>query len=124
MHAGQVDEAVASLKKSLELDPNFWMPHLFLASAYIEKGMYDEAVAEARIAVELLPSQTHGIAFLGYALARSGKHEEARAALQDLLDRSTKVSSRHTVSHLFTTDWVIRTTLSIGWKKDLARATL
>jgi adenylate cyclase len=90
IHAGQVDEALVSLQKSIDLESNFWMPHLFLASAYIEKEMYDEAVAAGRKAVEISPAQTHGIAYTGYALARSGKREEAQAALLDLLDRSTK----------------------------------
>ncbi len=30
-----------------EFEENFWMPHLFAASAYIEKGMYAEAIAES-----------------------------------------------------------------------------
>ncbi len=89
LHAGQTDEALARLQKTFELEPNFWMPHLFASSAYIEKGMYAKAVAEARKARELAPVLTIATAYGSYALAKSGKQAEARAELESLLKLST-----------------------------------
>ena len=37
LHAGKPDEALDRLRKTFELAPNFWMPHLFAASVYTEK---------------------------------------------------------------------------------------
>ncbi len=47
LHAGPTDEALDRLRKTSELEPDFWVAHLFASSAYIEKGMCPEAVAEA-----------------------------------------------------------------------------
>ncbi|MEO8648846.1 MAG: protein kinase [Acidobacteriota bacterium] len=88
LHAGKLDESIERLQKTIELAPNFWMPHLFISSAYIEKGMFDEAIAEARKAEQLSPAQTVSMAFAGYALARSGRRDEARIVLEKLLKLS------------------------------------
>jgi TolB-like protein/DNA-binding winged helix-turn-helix (wHTH) protein/Flp pilus assembly protein TadD len=88
LHAGRTDEALDRLQKSFELAPNFWLPHVFAAGAYIDKGMYAEASAEARRAKELSPVQTVSVAYDGYALAKSGKRDEARAVLEGLLKLS------------------------------------
>jgi tetratricopeptide (TPR) repeat protein len=78
------------LRKTSELDPDFWMPHLLASSAYIDKGMYDEAVAEAQLATKLSPFQTASVAHEAYALAKSGKQGQARVKLNDLLELSRK----------------------------------
>jgi serine/threonine-protein kinase len=85
IHAGRMDEGLVQLSETFDLDPNFWMPHLFAASAYIEKGMYAEAVAEARKARELSAAQTQSYSFESYALAKWGKTDEARAVRDELL---------------------------------------
>ena len=86
LHAGRVDEALDSLHKTSELEPNFWMAHFFASSAYIEKGMYPEAIAEAQKEKELNGVIT--IPFGAYALAKSGKTMEARTVLDELLNLS------------------------------------
>ena len=87
IHAGRTDEALDRLRKTTELEPNFWMPHLFAASAYIEKGMYAEAIAESAKEKELWGTNT--IPYGAYALAKSGRQAQARAQLDDLLKSST-----------------------------------
>ncbi|MGH9949356.1 MAG: winged helix-turn-helix domain-containing protein [Pyrinomonadaceae bacterium] len=89
IEAGQPDEALRRLQKTFELEPNFWLAHLFGASAYIDKEMYPEAIAEARKARELT-DVSHPVAMLGYALAKSGKQAKAQTLLQELLKRSTE----------------------------------
>jgi tetratricopeptide (TPR) repeat protein len=89
-HAGRPDEALVQLAKTIELAPNFWMPHLFASSAYTEKRMFAEATASARRATELSPAQTVSIAFEGFALARSGDRSSAEANLNKLLKLSTE----------------------------------
>jgi TolB-like protein/Flp pilus assembly protein TadD len=87
LHAGRADEALGQLQKTSQLEPNFWMTHLFAASAYIEKGMYAEAIAESAKEKEL--SGGNVLPFGAYALAKSGKTSDARAALERLLKLST-----------------------------------
>lgn len=97
VHAGRADEALARLNDTFLLAPNFWFPHLFASSAYIEKGMYAEAVREAQRATELSGFQTISAVNEGYALAKMGRREEARAILENLLKRSEQrfVPSTH-----------------------------
>ncbi len=90
LHAGERDAAIDSLRKTIDLEPNFWMTHLFAASAYAEKGMYDKAVSEGDEAKRLSPSQNWSIAFGGYALAKTGKTAEARGLLEELLKLSAE----------------------------------
>lgn len=86
LHAGKPDEALTQLQKTSELEPNFWMAHLFAASAYIEKGMFAEAIAESDTEKEL--SGGNDIPFGTYALAKSGRRAEAEAVLEELLKSS------------------------------------
>ena len=51
--ARRYDEAIAHLKKALELDPNFRLAHVALINAYRMKGMYAESVAERIVALKL-----------------------------------------------------------------------
>ena len=85
INAGRVDEALTTLGKTLELDPNYWFARQYRASAYIDKGMFAEAIDEAHRAKQFSGVSTRPAAFLGYALARSGKRAEARAELDTLL---------------------------------------
>jgi serine/threonine-protein kinase len=98
LHAGRIDEALSRLKETSTLAPNFWFPHLFASSAYIEKGMYADAVREARLATDLSPIQTVSVAYEGCALAKMGKQDETRA----ILDRLLKLSEQRYVppSHI------------------------
>jgi TolB-like protein/tetratricopeptide (TPR) repeat protein len=85
LHAGKTDAALARLRETFELAPNFWFPHVFAASAYVEKGMFPEAITESRQATQLSGAQTVSLTTEGYALAKSGKRDEARAILDKLL---------------------------------------
>ena len=88
LHGGQIDAALAQSQETFELDQNFWLPHLYASSAYIEKGMFPEALSEARIAKALSGASTFPAAHEGYALAKSGKPAEARIILTELLKQS------------------------------------
>lgn len=88
LHAGRTDEALARLNDTIALAPNFWFPHLFASSAYIEKGMYAEGVREARRATELSGFQTFSAVHEGFALTKMGKRDEARDILEKLLKLS------------------------------------
>jgi tetratricopeptide (TPR) repeat protein len=84
IHAGRVDEGIARLTEALELDRQHWMVHLFLASAYIEKGMMDKAIEEGHKTVEVNP-HSRSFSYLGYALAKAGREREARDELNKIL---------------------------------------
>ncbi|MBA4182725.1 MAG: winged helix-turn-helix domain-containing protein [Acidobacteria bacterium] len=87
--AGKNDEALDRLNKTIDLNPNFWLSHLFISRVYTEKGMHAEAVAAAKKAGEI-SGNSQSEAYRAYALARWGKQAEARAVLDELLKLSNE----------------------------------
>jgi tetratricopeptide (TPR) repeat protein len=86
---GKYDEALDRLQKTIDLEPNFWLSHLFISRVYGEKGMHAEAIAAAQKAGEL-SGNSQSNAFRAYALAKAGKTDEARAVLDELLKLSVE----------------------------------
>ena len=87
--AKDYDNALDRLQKAIDLEPKFWLSHLFISRVYTEKGMHSEAVAEAQKAAELSGnSQSH--AYRAYALSKWGKVSEARVILNELLKSSNE----------------------------------
>jgi tetratricopeptide (TPR) repeat protein len=86
--ARHYDEALAELKRTIEMDPNHPMPYLPQGLAYTMKGMHAEAVAALERGLALTPDSTEMIAQLAHARARGGQRETTRAALEELRARS------------------------------------
>ena len=87
--AGKSDQALEQLNKTIDLNPNFWLSHLFISDVYTEKGMYQEAAAEAKKAGEL-SGNSQSQAYRAYALAKAGNLTEAREILDQLLKLSNE----------------------------------
>lgn len=71
--AGRDLEALDQSKKTLEIEPNFWIAHIMLARIYIRQNRFDEAVSLA-----------------GYAPAKGGQREAALATLEELKSASSQ----------------------------------
>jgi eukaryotic-like serine/threonine-protein kinase len=77
------DQAVLQAQKSLSLQPDYFIAHLYLGMIYAQTGPPSEAIAEAQKAVQLSDSPlTQGV--LGYSYAAAGKKSEARKIAADL----------------------------------------
>ena len=85
-HAGKHDEGLDRLQKTFDLAPNFWMPHLFASTIYIDKQMFSEALIEARKARELSAASTFSMALESYTLAKMGNREEAEKVLREMME--------------------------------------
>ena len=88
LYAGQPDEAMARLQKTLELDQNFRLANMMLARVYVEKRMFNEAIATTRKVREISADGSEPVAYVAYALAGSGRSAEARADLDEMLRSS------------------------------------
>jgi predicted CXXCH cytochrome family protein len=82
MDRGDLDTAMAYLKRAAQWDTNSAPPHHALAVALSIQGKTEEAVAELRTACRLAPREAEFRFKLGLALNETGKLEEALAALQ------------------------------------------
>ena len=86
--AGHEDDAVRQIRRTLDLDSEFWDAHHQLGLFHLERGRYADAIAEFEKSGRLAP--------LGHAYAVAGDRDRAR----ELLRRLEEESARHYVSPL------------------------
>jgi TolB-like protein/Tfp pilus assembly protein PilF len=87
---GNLEQAEAGLRKTLDLGHDYAMAHNNLGVTLFLQGRHAEAITEAREAVRLSNSQHVFASRLAYMYAKTGQHEEARRILDDLIARSAK----------------------------------
>ena len=92
-YAGRYDDAIDRLNQTIELIPNHWLPSMFIARPYIEKGMFREAIAACERAQELGSHSLEMAALAGWSYAKLGETERAHAKIEEL----EKISERRYV---------------------------
>ena len=75
-YARQYDQAIGQLRKTLELDPTFYVAHYY-GLVYVQKAMYKEAIADTEEALGDFSSQRESASRLGYAYAIAGSRASA-----------------------------------------------
>jgi tetratricopeptide (TPR) repeat protein len=85
MMRGEYDEAIVQLRKTLELDGNFYFAHFNLGIVLEHKGLFPEAVAEYKKATELSDDLAL-LGYLGHIYAKMGRRDEAQKVLDRLLE--------------------------------------
>jgi tetratricopeptide (TPR) repeat protein len=85
INEAKADEAMALLRRAVELKPDSPDYHHNLGVALAHRGRLDEAIAAFREALRLKPDGTSALSNLGLALAQQGKIDEAVTAFQDCL---------------------------------------
>lgn len=79
--ARQYDESIDQCRKTIEMYPEYLIPHRRLGIAYGEKGMFDDAEAEFNKALSLSENDTETMSAMGYVYAAAGRIEDARKVL-------------------------------------------
>ncbi len=92
----QYDRAIDQYLKTLEMDPNLFIAHIWLERAYEQKGMYEEAVSEYQERLTILSGNTERATALGHAFKTSG----FKGVLQTELDELEQLSKARYVSPL------------------------
>ena len=87
-YARQDDLAIAQLRKTLDMDPNFATAHFVLARCYAQQKRYPEAIAAMKRAIELAGDEPLWNEGLAYIYAKSGQREEALKILNKLNDEA------------------------------------
>jgi TolB-like protein/DNA-binding winged helix-turn-helix (wHTH) protein/Tfp pilus assembly protein PilF len=90
------DQAIEQFKRTIDLNPNFWLPHSFLAWCYGEKGEFDKAFAEYDKALALDDNEDT-LSQMASIDVKAGRRTEARKILDELMRRQ----QRKEVSPLF-----------------------
>jgi TolB-like protein/DNA-binding winged helix-turn-helix (wHTH) protein/Flp pilus assembly protein TadD len=86
---GKYDEALDQDRRTLELDPNFYMSYSSSGGSYAEQGEYEKAIAEFQKAQQL-ENSPELLAFLGRAYAMGGHKQEAQKIVEELKSRSKR----------------------------------
>jgi tetratricopeptide (TPR) repeat protein len=94
-HLGRRDEALASLRRAVELRPKFVEALSLLGTKLMETGQNDEAFRYCREAVELRPSDPLLLLNLGEVLRRRGNAAEALEAFEKALKLAPDYAEAH-----------------------------
>jgi TolB-like protein/Flp pilus assembly protein TadD len=86
IHARRFDEAIAQLRKTVEMEGGFYFARYNLAMALELKGSISEAIAEYQRAIALNDDPLP-LALLGHLYARIGRRDEALQILEQLRER-------------------------------------
>jgi serine/threonine protein kinase/tetratricopeptide (TPR) repeat protein len=81
--AGQYDEAIDIVLKSLEMNPDLPQWYYVLGGAYAEKGMLEEAIAAREKLVEVRPGMK---GFLAVTYAQAGRRDEAQRIAAEMAE--------------------------------------
>ena len=95
LQAGNVDEAIAQLRKALVFNPGLAKAHSSLGNALLQKGNVDEAIAQYQIALQIDPRSEEACYNFGNALLRQGKVDEAIAQYQKALEIKPDFAEAH-----------------------------
>jgi tetratricopeptide (TPR) repeat protein len=75
--ARRYDKAIEQVRKTIDLDPNYWFAHMLLGCVYEQKGRLSEAIQELEKA-RSLEENIQSVGELGRAYAVAGKRSDAR----------------------------------------------
>jgi eukaryotic-like serine/threonine-protein kinase len=90
-YARQYDRAVEQLRKTIEVDEQFGVAHLYLGYVYLQQpGRTTEAVAEFQKAQDYMGEDPETLSALGHAYAAAGRRPEAQKILDQLRERSSR----------------------------------
>jgi TolB-like protein/Flp pilus assembly protein TadD len=78
------DRSLEHYRAALDMDPNFWFAHLWMAHVYEQKGRFEQAISELKIGTRLSSDSPFSLAKLGHAYALAGQSDEARAVINQL----------------------------------------
>jgi tetratricopeptide (TPR) repeat protein len=85
--ARRTSEAILQLRKTVDLEPNFWFSRVFLAMSYEQAHDYRHALAEAQKAREL-ENAPFAVKTLGHIQAMMGNLAETHRILGELIKMS------------------------------------
>ena len=81
---GLEDEALAAVRKSVELDPDFWFGWARLGTLYAGRGQHSEALRCAERVMAAAPWCPYGLGLMAAALENVGQREQAEPMIATL----------------------------------------
>ena len=85
MHMGRSEEALAQIRRALELDPFNALFRGLLGVDFLYLRRYDDAIAQARTVLQTSPGDPISSGVLWFAFAAKGMHKEAYAEYKTMM---------------------------------------
>jgi tetratricopeptide (TPR) repeat protein len=92
---GNTEEAISSIQRALQLDPNNPYGHAFQAMILADREDYEEAANESRLAVDISPDLLEVRWARGYVLDATGNPQEAIIEYQAALAINDRIPALH-----------------------------
>lgn len=83
-YSRQYDQAIAQLRKLLEMDQSFNQAYANLGLSFVQKGMYAEAIAACEAGLRHRPDDPDLLGVLGFVHAVSGQGGEAHKVIDEV----------------------------------------
>ncbi len=83
LQGGRVDDAIAQWRAMVDLKPDYWAAHYYLALGYMKKGLYQNAVSEAEESARLSQRDFANLSLLGSVYAKAGQRAKALNILHE-----------------------------------------
>ncbi len=125
---GRIDDAIASLKQTLQHSPNDAQAHHLLSRAYYEVSDWDDAMAEAQRAVALQPMNSDYHLWLGRAYGEKAENSNFVAAIglakkvRMEFERAVQLNGFNLDARADLAEFYIQAPGIVGGGKDKARA--
>jgi superkiller protein 3 len=97
LQTGQAAAAAASYEKSIELDPDYALPHNDLGSILLRAGETNQALAHFQRAVDLEPSFAEARFNLGAVLLAQGRLDEALSQYEKVVELRPRLAQAHSM---------------------------
>lgn len=95
LQAGQVQQAIRSIEKAIEVDATRSVIHFNLGNAYLQAGQLEDSIGAYRRALAIDNGMADAWCALGAALVRAGQYEDAIAAAGQALQLEPQSSAAH-----------------------------
>jgi serine/threonine-protein kinase len=82
--ARRYDEAIAVLRKTLDVEPNYVTARAYLGLCYSMQGRHEEALAESQKTLAAAPGYPDFVGLVGCVYGRSGQRDQALRHLREL----------------------------------------
>lgn len=125
---GRIDDAILSLKQTLQRSPGDAQAHHLLSRAYYEVSDWDDAIAEAQRAVALQPSNSDYHLWLGRAYGEKAENSNFVTAIglarkvRTEFERAVQLNGFNLDARADLAEFYIQAPGIVGGGKDKARA--
>jgi tetratricopeptide (TPR) repeat protein len=125
---GRIDDAIATLKQTLQRSPNDAQAHHLLSRAYYEVNDWDNAIAEAQRAVALQPMNSDYHLWLGRAYGEKAENSNFVTAIglakkvRTEFERAVQLNGFNLDARADLAEFYIQAPGIVGGGKDKARA--